>query len=280
MLELKSFRQGRVAFRLKNFFYLCSSMKNLIAAIIRYVPRKYLQRVGGAGLKVVGWFYRGNKVTCPVCRHQYTKFLPYGRLRPRPNALCPECLSLERHRLIWLYLEQRSDFFRKKLSVLHVAPEACFIKRFEKLHGDSYITADIESPLAKVKMDIHQIPFEDNTFDVILCNHVLEHVRDDIQAMREMCRVLKPGGFAILLVPFYPPLPEKTFEDFSIQNPREREKIFGQDDHVRKYGNDYTTRIAQAGFTPVADPFALEMTDEMANKYSVSRELLYKGIKA
>ena len=150
-------------------------MKKLISLLIRYVPRKYLQRFSGIGLKVVGIFYAGHTVECPICESHYRSFLPYGRINPRTNALCPSCLSLERHRLIWLYLKDKSNFFTQRLSVLHIAPEPCFMKRFEKIHGDGYITADIESPLAKVKMDIHKIPFEENTFDVVLCNHVLEH---------------------------------------------------------------------------------------------------------
>jgi SAM-dependent methyltransferase len=255
-------------------------MRKLISLIIRFVPRKYLQRVSGVGLKLLGLFYAGNKVTCPVCEKSFSKFLPYGRIRPRANALCPNCQALERHRLIWLYLEDRTDFFKKKLKVLHVAPEACFIPRFQKVHGDGYITADIESPLAKVKMDIHQIPFNDNTFDVVLCNHVLEHVADDIKAMSEINRVLKKGGFAIMQVPFFPPLPEITFENRSITDPREREKLFGQDDHVRKYGMDYTKRIQRAGLTPIEDHFAAEKSDADAFRFGIVKaELLYVGLK-
>jgi SAM-dependent methyltransferase len=255
-------------------------MKKLISLIVRFVPRKYLQRVSSLGLKVLGLWYSGNKVTCPVCEKSFSMFLPYGRINARANALCPSCQALERHRLIWLYLQERTGFFKKNLKVLHVAPEACFIPRFEKIHGDGYITADIESPLAKVKMDIHQIPFEDNTFDAVLCNHVLEHVADDIKAMSEIHRVLKKGGFAIMQVPFFPPLPETTFEDFSITDPREREKAFGQDDHVRKYGKDYTKRIQRAGLTAIEDGFASEKSVADAFRFGIVRsELLYIGIK-
>ncbi len=252
-------------------------VKKIISLLIRYVPRKYLQLFTGIGLKVLGIFYAGNKVECPICNHRYRSFLPYGRINPRPNALCPHCLSLERHRLIWLYLQKQTDFFQKKLSVLHIAPEPCFMHRFEKIHGDTYITADIESPLAKVKMDIHQIPFGDNHFDVVLCNHVLEHVDNDIKAMSEICRVLKPGGFAILQVPFFSPIPDTTFEDITITHPREREKAFGQDDHVRKFGKDYPQRIERAGLRAVADHFAQTMD---AHRYGLSaNEILYKGVK-
>jgi SAM-dependent methyltransferase len=255
-------------------------MKKIISWLIRYVPRKYLQRVSGAGLKVLGLFYRGQEVTCPVCSHGFRKFLPYGRINPRENALCPNCLSLERHRLMWLYLKERTAFFRSGLQVLHIAPEACFIKRFEKIHGDRYITADIESPLAKVKMDIHQIPFGENTFDVVLCNHVLEHVKDDIKAMNEIYRVLKPNGFAILQVPFFNPVPDATFEDPTIMDRQEREKIFGQDDHVRKYGKDYPQRIKRAGLTPLEDPYVNNLEENIRKEFGlVKGEIIYGGRK-
>jgi SAM-dependent methyltransferase len=255
-------------------------MKELIAWLIRYVPRKYLQRVAGVGIKVVSIFYTGNNVTCPVCGKHFRKFLPYGRINARPNALCPNCLSLERHRLIWLYLQQNTEFFKRPMNVLHIAPEPCFIQRFEKQHGIGYITADIESPLAKVKMDIHRIPFEDNHFDIVLCNHVLEHVNDDIRAMREICRVLKPGGFSIMQVPFFNPVPDITYEDPDITNPRQRERIFGQNDHVRKYGRDYASRIERAGLKAIRDDFVDTLSEETRQRYGlVKGEVLYGGRK-
>jgi SAM-dependent methyltransferase len=255
-------------------------MKKIISALIRYVPRKYLQRVAGSGLKIMQLFYRGHNVTCPICSRSFRKFLPYGRINSRSNALCPNCLSLERHRLIWLYLEQRSDTLDPERKILHIAPEVCFMNRLKKTHGKNYTTADIESPLADVKMDIHQMPFEDNTFDLVLCNHVLEHVNDDILAMQEIRRVLKNGGLSILQVPFFNPVPDKTLEDPTITDPVEREKAFGQDDHVRKYGKDYTGRIARAGLAPVTDPFVNELSDELRMKYGlVKGEIIYGGRK-
>jgi SAM-dependent methyltransferase len=256
-------------------------MKKLISLLIRFVPRKYLQRVSGIGLKALSILYAGNNVLCPVCNSSFRKFLPYGRINPRPNALCPNCQSLERHRLIWLYLQRETDFFKTSKHVLHIAPEACFINPFEKLHGDKYITADIESPLAKVKMDIHNIPFNNDSFEVVLCNHVLEHVTDDIKAMSEIQRVLKTGGFAVMQVPFFNPVPEKTFEDFSITDARAREKAFGQDDHVRKYGNDYSARIARAGLKPIESNFVDTQSEQERQRYGlVKGETLYIGIKS
>jgi SAM-dependent methyltransferase len=254
-------------------------MKKIIAFLIRFVPRKYLQRLTGVGRWMFSILYAGSNVTCPVCEKSFRSFLPYGRITPRDNALCPNCLSLERHRLVYLYLKEKTNFFHQTLSVLHIAPELCFIKRFEKQHGDNYITADLESPLAKVKMDIHAIPFDANTFDVVLCNHVLEHVQDDIQSMSEIHRVLKPGGFAILMVPLYPPLPDETFADHSPMSPREREQKFGQADHVRKFGKDYTRRIEQAGLHPIEDRFASSLGEENRKRYGIFEEVVFVGRK-
>lgn len=201
-------------------------------------------------------------------------------MRSRENALCPNCLSLERHRLLWLYLNDRTNFFTTQLDVLHIAPEDCFIKRFAKIHGERYITADIESPLARVKMDIQAMPFAENSFDVVLCNHVLEHVADDLAALREIRRVLKPGGFAILQVPFFSPVPDITFEDATVTDKRERERLFGQADHVRRYGKDYPGRIQQAGLNVTEDLFAAQLSEEASKKFAVVRsEILYKAVK-
>jgi len=255
-------------------------VKKAISFLVRYVPRKYLQRVSGAGLKIMGVFYAGNTVSCPICGHHYRSFLPYGRTNPRPNALCPHCQSLERHRLIWLYLKEGTNFFTERLRVLHIAPEACFIKRFEAQHGQGYITADLESPLAKVKMDIHDMPFEANSFDVVLCNHVLEHVADDIRAMQEIYRVLKPGGWSLLQVPFFSPVPATTLEDATITSPKARERAFGQDDHVRKFGKDYPKRIGRSGLHAELNAFAAKLSPGQAHRHGiVGQEVLYIGRK-
>ena len=165
--------------------------------------------------------------------------------------------------------------------MLHIAPELCYIDRFESMSNLDYITADIESPLAKVKMDIHDIPFEDNSVDVIFCNHVLEHVDDDIRALNEIKRVLKPAGWAILQIPFFYPLKEKTYEDKSITDPKEREKAFGQDDHVRMYGKDYGDRLANVGFEVLAENFVKELPTETVAKHALpSEEVIYRVVKS
>jgi len=223
------------------------NMKTIIQLLTRFVPRKILQPLAQFGSKIISVFYLGNKFYCIVCNRNFRKLLPYGRLKSRENALCPNCLSLERHRLMWYYLKKNTKFFTKKLKVLHFAPEICFVNRFKKLSNLNYITADLESPWAMVKMDIHNIKFPDNKFDVVFCNHVLEHVDNDLKAMSEIYRVLKPNGWAIIQSPQDWNL-ETTYEDKSITEPLEREKHFGQADHLRMYGRDYGKRLSSVGF--------------------------------
>ncbi|HHP7241094.1 MAG TPA: class I SAM-dependent methyltransferase [Cyclobacteriaceae bacterium] len=242
-------------------------MKKLISLIIKKIPRKYLQRFSSVFLKVVSLFYIGKNVECNICEKKYRKFLPYGRV-PRDNALCPNCLSLERHRLIWLYLTHKTEFFKVPLKMLHIAPELCFMKRFKKLSKLDYTTGDLESPWADVKMDIHQMPFDDDSFDVCFCNHVLEHVDNDILAMKEIYRILKPGGWAILNVPVYSAM-EKTYEDPAIIDPIEREKAYGQDDHQRKYGRDYILRLKSAGFNAEQLSYYDEFSKEEVFKFGL-----------
>jgi SAM-dependent methyltransferase len=246
-------------------------MKHIISFILRKIPRKYIQYVSHYVLRVIGIFYYGNKVACPIDGKTYRKFLPYGRLQSRPNALCPSSLSLERHRLMWLYLKERTNFFTDKIKLLHIAPELCFIKIFEGMENLEYVTADIESPLAKVMMDVHDIPFNDHTFDVVFCNHVMEHVNNDLKAMSEIYRVLKVGGWAIIQSPVYPEL-EKTLEDPSITDPAERERLFGQNDHMRKYGRDYGDRLRKAGFEVREDDFLHELSEEVRLRHALPKE--------
>ncbi|MDR2885750.1 MAG: class I SAM-dependent methyltransferase, partial [Rikenellaceae bacterium] len=176
-------------------------MKKLIRFFLNSMPRGVMQRLAPVATRVASVFYLGRGVECPVCGRRYRKFMPYGYVTVRGNALCPGCLSLERHRLMELYLRDRTDFYSTTPLLLHVAPEACFMRKFARQLGDNYITADLCSPLARVKMDVQAIPFADNHFDVIFCNHIIEHVDDDRRAMSELYRILKPGGWGIVQVP-------------------------------------------------------------------------------
>ena len=254
-------------------------MKYIISFILRKIPRRYIQYISHYFLRIIAIFYYGNNVQCPIDGRTYRKFLPYGRLESRPNALCPSSLSLERHRLMWLYLNEKTDFFTSKIKLLHIAPELCFMKIFDGLPNIDYITADIESPLAKVKMDVHDIPFEANSFDVVFCNHVMEHVENDIKAMSEIYRVLKPGGWAIIQSPVYQEL-KQTIEDPTITDPAEKERVYGQNDHMRKYGRDYSQRLCLAGFTVKEDNYLKELSEETRRRYALPREeIIYFCVK-
>lgn len=254
-------------------------MKRIISLIIRKIPRKYLQRFSRVPLKAVALFYRGSNIFCNVCDRSFRKLLPYGRINPRSNALCPNCLALERHRLMWLYLKEQTPFFKDDLRLLHIAPEVCFIGKIRSMKNIRYTTADLESPLADVKMDIRRMPFSDASFDVVFCNHVMEHIDDDLLAMKEVWRVLRKGGWAIIQSPQDLSL-EQTYEDPSINTPAGREKVYGQSDHMRTYGKDYGKRLAAAGFKVKEDEFVKTLPANTINRLALpSEEIIYLCIK-
>lgn len=255
-------------------------MKFIISIVTRIIPRKYLHLVSHFFLRIISLFYRGNKYEDPITGITYRKLLPYGRVQSRANALSPDSMALERHRLMWLYLQRKTDFFSAQYKVLHIAPEYCFIKRFKSLKNLDYTTADLESPWADVKMDINAMPFKDNSYDIVFCNHVLEHIEDDRHAMREILRVLKPGGWSILQVPQRHGM-EKTDEDFSITDPKEREKRFLQSDHYRLYGDDYADRLREVGFEVIEDKIVWELSEEEVNRFALPKnEVLYIAKKS
>lgn len=222
-------------------------MGKLFKLALNSIPRPFLIRISYLVRPFLKVYLKGSRYTDPIDGNSFRKFLPYGYENQRENVLSPSTLSLERHRLLWLYLKQETDFFQKKLEVLHFAPEQAFYKRFRKLKNLKYTTTDLNSPLADVKADICNLPFKENSFDFILCNHVLEHIPDDTKAMQELYRILRPGGTAILQIPQELDR-EQTFQDDSITNPSERARIFGQYDHVRVYGRDYFDKLRSIGF--------------------------------
>lgn len=236
--------------------------------VLNLVPRPWLINLSLWFRPLIRWYYRGNRFTDPIDGSSYSAFLPYGYKTVRPNALCPGTLSLERHRLLWLYLQNKTSFLTDSLKVLHIAPEQVFHKKFNSFINWDYTTADLYSPLAEIKADICALPFEDEKYDLILCNHVLEHIPDDLKAMRELHRVLKKGGTLIAQVP----LEEdrlKTFEDDSITDKKERTEAFGQYDHVRQYGLDYYQRLESVGFKSEAVDFLKELSQEEIRRYAL-----------
>ena len=242
-------------------------MSALFRFALRLFPRPLLIRVSQWLYPLLDYWYRGKGFTDPINGKSYRKFLPYGYQKQRPNVLSPGTLSLERHRLLWLYFDRETDFFDRTADVLHIAPEQAFVKRFLQLSHKSYITSDLHSPIADVQADICNLPFSDQQFDWVVCNHVLEHIPNDKIAMQEIYRVLKPGGTAILQVPLR--LDQDTFEDDRITDPKERAQVFGQYDHVRIYGKDYQNRLEQVGFTVKMLAYAEQLTLEEQTLYAV-----------
>lgn len=229
------------------------TIKKIFKAIIPPDQRAELRKIKRQILNY------GFKYKCPLCGSRLKKFLPFGFTFPiltqknvigggyRQNAVCPICGSFDRERLLYLYLLFKTNIFQKQTKLLHIAPEISLSSILKKKNNIDYLTADLHSKGAMVQMDVTEIQYPDSTFDAVICNHVLEHIIDDRKAMSELFRILKPGGWGILQVPLSLSL-EKTYEDYSISTPSEREQAFGQCDHVRIYAKDYYDRLEEAGF--------------------------------
>lgn len=247
-------------------------MKKLFKIILNTIPRPILIRLSYAARPILAFFLKGKKFTDPIDGKSFRMFLPYGYGNQRNNVLSPSTLSLERHRLLWLYLQNETNFFSSttKKSVLHFAPEQAFYKLFRNQKNINYTTTDLLSPLADVKADICNLPFEDNQYDVILCNHVLEHIPDDTKAMQELYRVLKLGGMAILQIP-QDLSRSTTFSDDTIVDKKERSKIFGQYDHVRIYGRDYFDKLRSIGFKVIEEDYTSKITPKLVEKYCLAK---------
>jgi len=244
-------------------------INRLFKFALNNIPRPILIRLSYGVQAVSPFFLKGDKFIDPIDGRSYLKFFPYGYgEHQRENALSPGTNSLERHRLLWLFLKEGTDFFTAPKKVLHIAPEQCFYGRFRKMKNLDYTTADLNSPLADIKLDVQAMQLPDNTYDVVFCNHVLEHVPDDHKALTEILRVLKPGGMAIMQVPMNPAW-EKTLEDPTITDPKERHRLFGQYDHLRMYGQDYPERLKKAGFQVAEVDYGKKLPPEMFQKYAL-----------
>lgn len=248
-------------------------VKSAIRWALNHIPRRFLQRVASWAVPVMGLAYRGRGRECPVCGSRYRRFMPYGYVTSREDALCPHCLSLERHRMIWLWLKESSNLFEGYPRLLHIAPEVSLMRHFKRHYRNNknYITADLESPLADLHFDVQNIPLGDESVDIIICNHLLEHVEDDRRAMAELYRILKRGGWGIMLVP-----EERgratTFEDDTITDPEERTRIFGQYDHRRIYGRDYDERLAAVGFRVERIAYNEQLSSEQRQRYAIGTD--------
>lgn len=238
-------------------------------AIVTRVPKRHRARLQRLYRPAVALAYRGDAVECPCCGGRFRTFLPKFSAvgRSRPNARCPACGALERHRALALYLRRETQLLTDRLSVLHIAPEPGLegTLRRSVMH---YVTADLEAP-AMLSLDVTDLPLASEEWDVVICNHVLEHVPDDRAAMGEIFRVLAPGGWALLQVPLKWGR-ESTFEDPTVHSARERERLFGQYDHVRIYGADYVTRLESAGFDVTVKDLALAASPTEVTRYGLA----------
>lgn len=264
--------------------------------IKKLIPYKIGQKLRGIWQKSQSLYYKGETYHCPFCKNSFRKMLNGGSdlavikeknivgAGLRSNCVCPRCYSTDRDRLIYLYLMKHSPIFKDKLSLLHIAPSGSLKAMLKSLpnikynsgvkyHEGFYYSKDI------MLFDITDLSYDDNLFDVIFCNHVLEHIIDDTQAMKELYRVLKPGGWAILQVPISTTL-EKTYEDPSITLPSEREIHFGQFDHVRIYGQDYADKLSEVGFRVNKFNSKERFKDDDINRYAINKdEILYVAYK-
>lgn len=222
------------------------------------------------------WEYISEKVEyfgisryCPICENYFRKFKPCGVVT-RPDCLCPSCGSRERHRLVWKFFHAYTDLFdTHPKKMLHIAPEATFEEVFKEHESIQYVSGDLDKEKAMEKVDVTDIRYPDGAFDVIYASHVLEHVSQDEKAMRELHRVLAPEGWAVLQVPI---TAEETFEDPSVTNPEERERLFGQWNHVRRYGPDYKDRLEGAGFNVTKYPAPEVVGEENVEKMGIMED--------
>ncbi len=242
-------------------------MKIIVRLLLNFFTRTFLIRTSLLFKPFFDIFFKGTKFTDPINNKSYSYFFPYGYNKQRKNALCPGTFSLERHRLLWLYLKKETDFFNSNNKILHFAPEQCFHKFFKSFFKN-YTTTDLNSPIVDIKADICNLPFNDNSFDYILCNHVLEHIYDDEKAMKEIYRVLNKNGIAILQVPI-DINSNYTHEGRDIDNKQDRNKLFGQYDHLRMYGLDYFKKLKNIGFKVKNENYLSNISQDEKDKYSL-----------
>lgn len=220
---------------------------------------------------------RGNAVTCPCCEQSFARFLPF---RGRANAECPNCFSLERHRLLWLFLRDRTKLLNEPTRFLHFAPEIWLSRTLAARSNIRYVSVDKYAGGVMAKADMTTLPFPDASFDGMLEVHVLQNIEDEAAAIRELRRVLRPGGWAVI----HENLDLKrttTLEDPSIwSKPQERERVFGFHEYARRYGRDFPTRITPFGFeSKVIDLYA-ELGPEQARRYGLQNDPVHLFVAA
>ena len=225
-------------------------------------------------LRVSSILNAGSNVSCPCCGSSFRKFARFHGL----NDQCPRCGSLMRQRAVTLYLRDVLRVPERGGDILHVGPASSVQGWLVSFPGIRYVSVDLDSPLADIKADITDLPFPDQSYDLIVCLHVLEHVQEDRKAISELFRVLRPGGKAVIQVP---PSPfEETLEDPTVTDPAERERRYGQYDHVRLCGSDYLERLEEPGFAVTREDYAERLNLATRSLYEIhAGEPFYACVK-
>jgi SAM-dependent methyltransferase len=233
------------------------------AALKAALPTRFKVFARRAFLRVSSIVNAGSAVECPCCGGRFRKFARFHGLHDQ----CPRCGSLMRQRAITLYLRDVLRVPETGAQVLHIGPAKAIGDWIASFPSVRYVSADLDPHAADIEADITDLPFRDASFDLVVCLHVLEHVPDDKQGIRELYRVLRPGGKAVVQLP---PSPfEETLEDERVASPFERERLFGQYDHVRLAGADYADRLAEPGFDVTREDHAAILDLETRNRYAV-----------
>jgi SAM-dependent methyltransferase len=235
----------------------------LTRTLRKVIPHRYRPLVRDIQRSLTWRIHAGDSFACPCCEKTFGHFVRYDQ-----DLQCPHCGSLGRHRLTWLYVSRWTDLGERRGRLLHVAPERGLMRRFRAVPQLDYLTADLDSALADLRLDIADIPFANASVDAIICSHVLEHVEDDRKALHELFRVLRPGGWAILLAPVDAAI-AVTIEDRTVTSAAERERLYGQYDHCRRYGLDYPERLSEPGFIVSADRCADLLDAEIGQRYGI-----------
>lgn len=233
------------------------------------MKRKLRSKIGGYLRKIRKLFYGlqfiGDGHQCYICKKKLRRFVPYGRgIKAVPlllrelrvvgsdveNFSCPHCDCTDRERHLSMYFDRLQLWSRiRGGAVIHFAPEVQLSELIKQAAPGLYVKADLNPKTPDTqKIDITKVPYPDGTFDVVVCNHVLEHLPSDAEALSEISRVLKPGGIAIVQTPFSPLLDTSIVSPL-INDDQLRRRYYGEVDHYRLYGNDLFEKFRHAGLT-------------------------------